>query len=160
MENKKTQISIRSFNDDDIEAFIGLGMFLQKNGNFADCGFNPAKVVALFTHIRLNPDYFGVAAVTEDDLIVGAFLASMQDYYFSDNRLAMDMAFGLLPGYREESQKILTEMLERYESWAKERGAMEIMVTTSTGMHGDKLLPFVNSLGFETVGFNTKKRID
>jgi hypothetical protein len=154
------QITIRDFTDADINAFIGLGKYLQENGNYADCGFDIRKVVTLFAQIRTNPEsYFGVIAEAEDGTVVGAFMAVMQDYYFSNERFAMDLGFGLLPDYRQSAQQVMAEMIDKYEAWAKERGAHEVMISTSAGMHGNKLLPFLNSIEFNTVGFIAKKRI-
>jgi len=153
------KLTVRDFKDDDINAFIGMGKFLQQNGNFSECGFSLEKTVMLFTQVMVSPDYFGVIVEADDGKSVGCFVAMIQEYYFSDKKLAVDLCFGIFPDYRENAKEAMKEMLERYEQWAKKVGVIEVTASTSTGLHGDKLEKYLNASGYKTVGFTTKKRI-
>jgi len=154
------EITVREFRKTDGEGFLALGRFLQENGNYKNCGFNPLKVLLLFTYlVEKNPDYFGVIAETEEGRIVGAFVGRLENYYFSDEKIASDLCFGLMPGFRDTSKEVMTEMISRFEQWAIDAGALEASISPSVGMHGNKLEPFLNETGYTTVGFSTKKRI-
>jgi len=154
-----SNLTVRDFKDQDAISFLGMGEYLQKGGNYKHCGFDPVRVMALFAQIMKNPEYFGVIAESEDGKPVGCFVANLQPYYFSDKKIAFDLCFGILPDYRDSAAATIATMLEKYEAWAKEMGAVEATVSTSAGMHGDKLEGYLNGVGYNTVGFTTKKRI-
>ena len=152
------EVVIREFEPKDAEAFIGLGKWLQENSDYKECGFDPAKVFMLFVAVIENPDYFGVM-VEENGEIIGAFFGMVQEYYFSRNRFASDLGFGLLPAHRHLAKTVLPRMTDAFEKWAKSVGSMEISISTSSMAHGDKLMSLLNSIGYKTVGFGVKKRI-
>lgn len=151
---------IRNFQKDDVNTFIRLGEWVLGRSKYADVvTLDVPKVVHLFTNILTNPDYFGVYAETGDGKPVGTVLGFMQEYYMSRERFASDMGVMLLPEYRNDSPKLLGTMISRFEAWAISRGAKEIMISTSTGAHGHRYPKYIESLGYEMVGFNAKRRV-
>jgi len=151
-------IVVRPFEKKDGRAFVGLGKWLQENSDFAGCGFDQDKVVSLFVTIIEDPDYVGFI-VEKDDEVVGALFGDIQEYYFSHERFARDMAFGILPEYRYLAKTVLPRLISAFEAWAIERGAVETCLATSTLAHGDKLEKKLHEYGYRTVGFTVKKKL-
>ena len=157
-----SELTVREFRDGDEQAFLMMGRWLQENSHFKDCGFSVSKMLMIFANlVTKNPDYFGVIVETEDGQPAGCMIANLQEYFFSREKIATDLSFGLLPEpeFRKQAGKIMPEIFARYEAWARASGAIEVAAGTSTGAHGNKLQAFLNSIGYQTVGFNTKKRI-
>lgn len=155
-------LKVREFKDGDEQAFLMMGQWLQENSHFKGCGYSVEKMLAIFANLVMkNPDYFGVIVVTEDGKPAGCMIAVIQEFFFSKEKVATDLSFGLLPEpeFRKEAGNIMKEVFARYEAWAKEAGALEVAAGTSTGSHGKRLEGFLKSIGFNVVGFNTKKRI-
>ena len=50
-------------------------------------------------------------------------------------------------------------MLERFESWAKQKNAVEICIGASTNQVSENYKKYLESNGYTDVGFITKKRI-
>ena len=151
-------VAIRPFEPKDAKAFIGLGKWLQENSNYKECGFSEEKVFLLFVQVIEDPNYFGIV-VEKNDEVIGALFGVVQEYYFSDKRFASDLGFGILPDHRHLAKTVLPRMMDAFEKWAKDVGAMEVTVATSSMAHGDKLLSLFNSIGYKTVGFGVKKRV-
>jgi hypothetical protein len=150
-------VIIRPFEPKDAEAFIMLGKWLQENSDFADRGFDQAKVFRLFVTVVENPDYFGIM-VEKDGEVIGALFGLVQEYYFSRKKFALDLGFGLLPDHRHLAKTVLPRIIRAFESWAKRAGAVEVAISTSTMAHGEKLEAGLHQLGYTTVGFTVKKR--
>lgn len=141
----------------DALAFVGLGKFLQSNSDFASCGFDEEKVLHLFFRIIEDENYFG-AVLEKDEEVVGAILGFIQEYFFSHEKIASDLACGILPAHRYMAGAALPRMIALFEEWSKSMGAMEVCLSTSTKAHGNKYEKMLHGFGYETVGFNAKKR--
>ena len=155
-------LSVGPFVDSDADDFVRMAHWMQSNSNYEDCGFEVRKVLWMFSRIMNDPRAFGVVIRTDEGRIVGGFLGELTEYYFSNELIASDTAFMILPEYRtdpKETQQLLREMLAHFEQWAKDAGAMEVNIATSSGIHGDRLEPFLHAEGYTTVGFSTKKRM-
>jgi hypothetical protein len=157
---KAELLHIRPFERKDAEGFLKLGRFLHGVGHYKTTEFDVPKVLWLFTQVALgNPDYWGKIVESDTGEIVGCFVGQATPYYFSHQKIASDLCFGLLPGHRATASGVMFELIAGFEAWAKEIGAFETCIATSAGGNGPRLEPFLNSLGYETVGFTTKKRI-
>jgi hypothetical protein len=64
-----------------------------------------------------------------------------------------------LPDYRSNAYEGLKVMLERFESWAKQKNAVEICIGASTNQVSENYKKYLESNGYTDVGFITKKRI-
>ena len=153
-------VVIRRFEptEKDARAFVGLGQWLQENSDFADCGFDKAKVLHLFVTVVENPKYIGLM-VEKNDEVIGALFGFVQEYYFSHEKFALDMGFGILPDHRHLAKTVLPRLITKFEEWAKENGARETCLSTSTLAHGEKLESALHQFGYRTVGFTVKKTL-
>lgn len=151
---------LRPFEKDDVNAFIELGQWLIDNSKYnKTVTMDVEKVVRLFMEILTNPYYFGVFVETNDAEPVGAVIGVAQEFYMSRDMYASDMGVGLLPEYRKDSELLLPQMIAQFEAWAIGLGVKEIWISTSTGAHGTKYQKFVEALGYEVIGFNSKRRV-
>lgn len=80
--------------------------------------------------------------------IVGVFLGALSEVTFSDTKIATELAFWLLPGYRKSRR--IVDMLSAFEYWAKHIAGVEYLVTAETP-HKDKTPRSYSALGYKLI---------
>lgn len=135
------------------EEFMSLAHSMHQESSFKDISFDPNKVANLLQ----RPDVF-CAMYKKDDKYIGFMLAALCPYFFSSVEcLASDLALFVLP--EERGGFAAVRLIKSYEEWAKLKGATEIYLGQSTGIHIEKTDALYTRLGYTKLGSNMKKRI-
>ena len=150
---------IRELELDDYHQCLEIGKGFQENSVFSIAGWAYDKYNDLIIQgSDANSDVFACVAEL-DGKIVGIFFGCVTEYYFSKRLLAQDLIVLFLPDYRSNAYEGLKVMLEKFEIWAKQKNAIEICIGSSTNQVSKNYKKFLESNGYNDVGFITKKRI-
>lgn len=139
---------IRYAQFDDIEQLLDLGEAMHAESRYARYAWDRNKVGRLIHALIESPDGFAVVAV-HDGTIVGGFLGSLDEHFFSPQKIASDYALFVLPAFRGGMTAGL--LVEAFIAWARELGVTpHVGVTTGVNLEGTTKL--YQGLGFEPVG--------
>ena len=150
---------IRKLELEDYHQCLDIGKGFQENSVFSVAGWDDNKYNNLIIQgSDTDSDTFACVADLEGK-IIGIFFGYVTEYYFSRKLLAQDLIVLFLPDYRSYAYEGLKIMLENFESWAKEKDAVEICIGASTNQVSENYKQFLESNGYNDVGFLTKKKI-
>ena len=150
---------IRKLELEDYHQCLEIGKSFQENSVFSIAGWDDNKYNNLIIQgSDTDSDTFACVAELEGK-IIGIFFGYVTEYYFSKKLLAQDLIVLFLPDYRSYAYEGLKVMLEKFESWAKQKNAVEVCIGSSTNQVSENYKIFLESSGYTNVGFITKKRI-
>ena len=151
---------IRKLELDDYHQCLEIGKSFQENSLFFVAGWDIDKYNDLIIQgaNTSSSDVFACVADLEGK-VIGIFFGYVTEYFFSKKILAQDLIVLFLPDYRSYAYEGLKVMLDRFESWAKYKNAVEICIGSSTNQVSENYKKFLESNGYSEVGFITKKRI-
>ena len=115
-----------------------------------------AKVVQQLNASHSMPDtiYFRIAVRGEE--VLGGFFGIISTLYFSQDRVARDMAWFVRRDRRGSRAAVL--LVADFERWAEERGVRDFMLGQPPAVKNETTRALYEHLGYEVVGFNTVKR--
>ena len=143
----------------DFEQINSLGRWFQQNSNFSKCGWSSDKAFK-FVMGGNNPHsntFMRVCA--NDEEIVGFFLGSAVEYFFSDSVIAQEMVVVFKPEHRDNIAPHLKLMISQFTDWARQRGAIEVCIGITSGIAGKGYPQFIQSQGFKEAGLIFKKEV-
>lgn len=76
---------------------------------------------------------------------------------WSDKKLAMDTLLYVKPEHRGTRVSFL--LMQAWERWAKESGAVEVQISVASGIHEDKTIQFYERLGYKQIGTQYRKEV-
>jgi hypothetical protein len=98
-----------------------------------------------------------ILIVSEDaGKIVGVFLAATSEITFSEEKVATELAFWLLPGYRK-SRRVL-DLITAFEYWAKNIAKVSFVILSQTPLQ-DSTERSYKRLGYTNIENNYLKKI-
>jgi GNAT superfamily N-acetyltransferase len=89
-------------------------------------------------------------AETSQGVLAGGLLACVQRYYYSHEMQAQLIQWFLRPQYRGTS--IAPRLVKAFVEWAKSRGASEVVMGVTSGIHVDATDRMMRRLGFTHLG--------
>lgn len=141
---------IRDATPDDVPALVELGrQMAAESPRFSRLTYSPAKLDALFRMLIASPDGLLLVAESKGDR-VGVMACMVADHWCAEGRMAME--FGLFIAPQHRGGMSAARMIRRYVQWARERGAADIGLGISTGVHAEQTASFYNALGLRPVG--------
>jgi len=90
-----------------------------------------------------------------DDKVVGIYAGYITNWILSDELVAQDMTWFVLPEYRKGRAAIA--LLKAFEQWAISKGASSICPGSMTGGAIDRIRKLYERLGYKTIGYNFRK---
>ena len=147
-------MKIRFAGPDDKEALIALALENQAeiaHSNISvyrqrvDEALNALLVLNQGTHVLM------VAETIEGKLAAG-LMGCVERYYYSDELQAQLIQWYLRPAYRGTS--IAPRLVKAFVEWAKSRGASEVFMGISSGIHVQQTDRMMRKLGFAHMGGN------
>lgn len=93
-----------------------------------------------------------------DDRVTGVFGAVMQDHLFGPDLVAREVLFYVKPEHRGTFARAGIKLVRAFERWAFSRGAMELVVGSSTMITPETTLRLYQYLGYHSHGFSMIKR--
>jgi GNAT superfamily N-acetyltransferase len=119
-----------------------------------DIPMNEEKLLAQLRSAKTNPDVYFRVAVRKDE-VVGVFLGVIIPLYFTDERIAKDLAMFVKPTRRGGYSFVL--LLADWERWATSRGVKKKILGQSTGVDVEGTRRLYEKLGYKIVGVNAVK---
>ena len=90
----------------------------------------------------------------EDDNPIGVYAGFVSKYFFSDELVANDIAWYVIPEERGKGNDSPSlKLLDMFELWAKDRGVSEVRVGITTDINIEKFDGLMNHLGYDRVGY-------
>lgn len=140
---------IRVAEEKDIETIVEFGQKLHIESSYSKGSYVCDKVRALMAGL-IGSEY-GVVFVSEvGGRVVGGIAGGVTEHWFSNDLHAFDYSFYVLPDYRGGSSAF--RLLLAFEEWARAKGAIEIDIGITTGIHEDKTQRFYEKMGFVQTG--------
>lgn len=153
-------VTIKRYTAQDIQqCIISVEKFLTEdrtqNGyenHYKKLDIDKQKMYNLLYSKLSDPDFFCML-VFEDSEIVGGLCAYIAQPIFSSDRIAYDQLFYMQPDFK--NLKAVVRLLSKYVEWAKERGAIECRMCSSTGYNQQGFTKLCNRYGFKQfeIGF-------
>jgi hypothetical protein len=91
--------------------------------------------------------------------IVGFFLGSAVEYFFSESVIAQEMVVVFKPEHRDNISPHLASMIAQFIEWAKQRDAIEVCIGITSGIAGEGYPKFIQGQGFNQAGLIFKKEV-
>lgn len=92
------------------------------------------------------------------DHVTGVFGAVMQDHLFGPDLVAREVLFYVKPEHRGTFARAGIKLVRAFERWAFDRGALELVVGSSTMITPETTLRLYQYLGYHSHGFSMIKR--
>jgi GNAT superfamily N-acetyltransferase len=143
--------SIRVATLHDVPAIVSLGRVMHRESpRFSRFPFVAEKVDALVRGLLGNPLAIVLVAEEREQGIIGMFGGLIAEHYFTTSRYATDVAVFVAQAYRGGSA--FPRMLQAFETWAVENGAIELAPGISTEVAAARTLALYEKKGYRLSG--------
>lgn len=119
--------------------------------------FNEQKVQRLFQASITKPEMLYFRLAVKDNEVLGGFYGMLVEPYFTDVKVAKDLAWFITPDKR--GGILAVRLVRDFEVWAKKHGAIQLGLGQSTGVQVEQTQKLYERLGYRVVGVNTIKDI-
>jgi len=141
--------SLRFATKEDVIPLAILGkQFTKESKNSKLFGWNMQKVYDSLFNI-IDRDDFCVICLVNDAEVVGMLIALVTPCFFSDVSQAVEIAWYIDPDHR--GTRVALKMINEYERWAKEAGAVCTNMINLEVLNGDKVARMYNKRGYTLV---------
>lgn len=106
---------------------------------------------------RGRDDMFCKVAIDITGEVVGFIVAGSAPYGFGEGKYVYDRLVYVKPERR--AGIVAKKMIVALEEWAREVGAIRVVLGITTGIHPERTTALYNALGYETVGALTMKEL-
>ena len=148
---KKVETEYREITNKDFPALCDLGQMMHKEGSYSHLKFSKARLLETFKRYMNDPDRIGIVAM-QGDKPCGMIGGYVSKYYFSDELVAGDIAWFVVPEYR--GSRVGLHLLDAFEDWAKSKGVSELRIGISTGVNMEAFDRLMKKRGYSMVGAN------
>ena len=135
-----------------------LGKWVQENSNFKECGWSEGKAYG-YVKDGSNPssDTFMLVAEEEGELI-GFFLGTVTECFFSEKRIAQDLGMLFKPDKRKGIGSSIDQIISRFCLWAETKDVVATCVGITSGIAGEGYQKLLECHDFKQVGVLLKKQ--
>ena len=91
----------------------------------------------------------------KNEQIVGFIAGVVVEQFLSHDTFACDIGVFVLPEFRGGSYFL--RLVKTFENWAKEKGAQEIQLGVSTGVHPEQTVRMYERLGYKMSSYGLIK---
>ena len=132
----------------DIPALIDLGQVMHAESRYSVMPYLPSRVERTL-HMLMNGA--GCVLVAEvDGELVGGFMGACNEHYFSDQKVAGDLAIFVAPEFR--GGMLGARLIKSFVEWAQEQGAKIIDTGVTTGVTTPQTEALFAKLGGKLIG--------
>ncbi|HWK72181.1 MAG TPA: GNAT family N-acetyltransferase [Burkholderiaceae bacterium] len=143
-------MAIRKATLEDVEPMVDLGRVMhQESPRFSQLSFDVPKVRGTIASMVDDERYFLVVDERAGELVAG-FAGFVMPHWFSADLVAQDMALFVRPDKR--GSLAAARMVQMFVDWAKWRGAKQIVLGISTGVHVEQTARLYQSIGLHEFG--------
>lgn len=141
---------IRPATLDDIPVMVELGRKMHgESPVWSRLAYAPEKVASTIERLIEHPDGFAWVALM-DGVIVGAFLAMIEEHWMSSDRVASELA--LFVEKTARGALLAARLVCAGVAWAKIRKSRIMFAGASTGLEPERTAQFYERFGFERNG--------
>lgn len=136
---------IRNATPHDVPGLVKLGSIMAaESPRYRRYRFSCAKLAALFERLIESQDGFLMLA-ERDGAPIGVMAATVMEHWMSEDKIACDFGLFIDPAHR--GGMIAARFVRTYRQWASERGAIDVFLGISTGVHVEQTALFYKTLG-------------
>ena len=147
---------IRPMSPADVAQCIAFGKEMHEESYFKDMDFSEEKLQQLWHLIISKPDAFCAFVAEKEDRIIGLFIGVCQEHWFGNDKVSCDLA--LFVTKEERGGTAAVRLVKAYEQWARDVGAAEIHIGTSTNVNSERITKLFEKMGFGNKAFYFRKR--
>jgi hypothetical protein len=149
---------IRRATPDDVPALVELGRALHAESAYCFVPYDVTKVTATAHALIAGQGY---VALVEDAGAWGMFAGALSEYWFSRARYAADLCLYLRPERRNTraGARAIAAFVTGFRAWASARGASELTLAVTTGIHTDATARLFARFGLERAGVLHTQRL-
>lgn len=156
-------VKVRDATLADIPEMIRLGRAMHaESPRYSALAFSSDKIEALLNSMlkcTLTTDPVGGAFVAvKAEKIIGILLGYVGTTFFSDDKVASDYVFFIVPEQRRKGRAAVA-LVNAFEAWAAAQGAVQIAPGVSSMIDAESSARFYGRLGYEQSGYLFLKRI-
>lgn len=141
----------------DVDALVPLCEALHAEGAYRELRFEHDRVRHTLTHAIAHAPHRCVLVAQRDEELVGLLAGHLETYLCSSERFACDTAFYVRPSRR--NGVAARALVAAFRRWADERGARELCMGVSSGIHPERTGRFLGTLGLVPAGSLFKQRL-
>lgn len=108
--------------------------------------FNPSRVSMFLSSVCNDPNAAMFVGISEDGQPVGFLVCQFGHNYLTGQAIAEETAVYVVPS--ERGGKLASALLDRFEGWAKEKGAARIRVTAQSSLHVETVCRWYRRRGY------------
>lgn len=139
---------IRTATEQDLPVLIALGESMHQESRFRSILFVPEKLEITLRSLMQSG---GCVLVAEQSgKIVGGFAGGVCEYFFSNEKMAGDLALFVDPDRR--GGIIAAALIKRFIEWSRDSGVKNVELGVSTGVHPEATGALFERLGFARQG--------
>jgi GNAT superfamily N-acetyltransferase len=143
--------TIRPANLTDLNALVALGRVMHaESPRMGRMEYAELKAKATLAGLIASPDNCLLLVADEGGKLVGGIAAAIEEHWFSNDKMAYDLALFVHPDKR--GGMTAARLLNAYAHWAKEKGARITQFGISTGVNLETTGALAEKLGFERSG--------
>lgn len=144
---------------EDYEQLNEMGRWFQENSAYKDCGWSERKCASMILSSMSDSSTQFMRVAEEDGQIIGMFIGIVTEYFFSEERIAMEQVVFFSPDKRKNIGKYLIKMFRQFEEWAIAKGAREVCVGITSGIAGDGYEKLIKRVGYISAGSIYKREV-
>lgn len=124
---------------------------------FGEIGYSGRKVHQTFVNaLSGDPAQAVVFLSLDEGKPVGVFLGAVTETPFSDEKIGLEVAFWLLPGYRKSRRPV--DLIRAFEYWAKNIAKVRYVVVAETPLT-DTTKRSYQALGYTNIENSYLKKV-
>ena len=127
--------------------------------NYSSRKICPQKLPLAIYKIIEDESRIGLAVEDQDGVVRGGFFGGLVPHEVFEGSDAFEQGFALDPVMREHTRPVIKALIEAFESWAKDKGALEVAYWISSGIPGRTLEEIFDETGYERTGYCARKEL-
>ena len=127
--------------------------------NYASRRICPQKLPLEIYSIVEDESRIGLAVEDKYGVVRGGFFGGLVPHAMFEGSDACEQGWALDPVMREHTRPVVKALIEAFESWAKEKGALEVSYWISSGIPGRTLEEVFDETGYERFGYCARKEL-
>jgi len=143
-------VSLVRFNPEHAIYIAALGRHMHCESNYSNIPYDGSCFLDFIFYVIDHPDDVFGLTVLDGESVVGFFMGELGSYFYSEEKLAENLAIYLDPKHR--SYILARRMVNEFEGWAREHGAKRVYLDVSFGPSDEKVGKFFKYLGYSDKG--------
>ena len=141
------KVEVREADSNDLHDVIYIGKKFAREAGYSRLKVDTEKSEQVFWNSLEREDTLLLVLEFEGQ-VVGVFFAMLAPAFFTNDLVGVELMWYLLPEYRGKVGSEALSMLDRYEIWAKERGATMVNMVNIDMLNGKKVAAIYEKRGY------------